>query len=1034
MIRLEVLGTVELEGAGGLSLRSVLSQPKRTALLTYLATAGPGPFHRRDTLLALFWPELDAARGRNALSQALHFLRRALGDEVIVTRGSEVGLAEGAVRCDAIDFERAIREGRWEEALALYRGEFVPGLHVADAPGFERWLDAKRDRYRDQAVDAAWRLAEESEARGDVSAAADWARRAASLVSWDESALRRLIACLDRLGDRAGALRAYEAFARQLWQDFEAEPSSQTRELVEGIRARAALEGDVADTVAPPVAGRGIATGPAATDRVPPGPGAPPIARRSDPTIESVPRPEPDTEPESAAESSPGATLAPPSKPATDPAPDLSPESGPTAPRPAARRTAGRMAVLALVSVLLTVSWTLIAHGGKRPAAPEGDDAGPRAIAIFPFEVQGDDRSAFLGRGLTDLLSAKLSDIGGLRSVDPRAVLAVVSDGEPPTPGRAAALADRLRADYFTLGSIVAYGDRIQLNATLYRRRGGEPVVRAAAEGPADSLFTLVDRLVADLLAGRIVGPRAHITRLAAATTSSLPALRAYLEGEDALRAGHYAAAQELFGRAIEHDPAFALAHYRLAVAAVWSGEGSGPAARAVNEAIRQAGRLSGHDRQLLYALKAFIDRDAAEAERLYRAILAAHPDEVEAWYFLGEVLFHYGPLMGSPIEEAGVAFERVLAFEPGHVESLIHTARLDARRGDRARLIERLTPLLADSEGLDRALEMRALRAAALRDSVERERIIADATRFGDEVIMVTLFGTAAHAGDLDLALRLAKLLEGPAEPALYRALGHGMGAQLQLAMGRWGAARRELEQLEVIDPVSALIIAALYHASPVTPTAPAEIQAILDRLAEPGALSKAKSPTGIAYQGDGYAPFLRLYLSGLLEAKLGRLEQALGRAETLEALGGDPGDRGLGPGLARSIRAAVAWHAGDAAGAYEQIRTAPLGPQYLTATTGFAGQGYERFLFGESLAALGRRTEAIRWFATFPEPAAYDLIYLAPTHLRRARLFDQLGDRAAATRHYARFVELWLDCDPELRPLVDEAKARLAVLERGA
>lgn len=1009
MIRLEVLGTVELEDAGGLSLLPVLSQPKRTALLAYLATAGPGRFHRRDTLLALFWPELDAARGRNALSQALHFLRRSLGDEVITTRGDEVGLAEGAVRCDAIDFERAIREGRLVEALALYRGEFLPGLHVGDAPGFERWLDGARDRYRDLAVGAAWRLAEAAETSGDASAAADWARRAAALVEWDESALRRLIAFLDRLGDRVAALRAYEAFARQLWQDFEAEPSPQTRELVEAIRARTALAGDVAAAPASPDESGGIATGPAATDPASPGPGAPAIARPSDPAAEPISGPQPDPDPDGAAD------------PAAEP------------PRDARRAAARRIAVLALALVLLAVAGMLVARGGKWPTAREGDGAGPRAIAIFPFEVQGDDRAAFLGRGLTDLLSAKLSDIGGLRSVDPRAVLAVVSDGEHPAPGQAASLAERLRADYFTLGSILAYGDRIQLNATLYRRRGAEPVARATAEGPADSLFALVDRLVADLLAGRIGGPRAHITRLAAATTSSLPALRSYLAGEDALRAGRYAAARELFGNAIEHDPAFALAHYRLAVAAVWLGEGSGPARRAVDEAIRHAGRLSGHDRQLLDALKAFIERDAAEAERLYRSILAARPDEVEAWYFLGEVLFHYGPLMGSPIEEAGDAFERVLALEPEHVESLIHLARIDARRGDRARLIEHLAPLLGDSEERDRALELRAMRAAVLRDSTERERVIADAARYGNETVMVTLFGTAAHAGDLDLALRLAALLEDPAEPAWYRAIGHGMSAQLELALGRWSAARRELENLEAIDPVSTLIIAAVFTASPFTPATPAEIQAILDRLAEPGALSNTGPSAAIAHPGNLFSPFMRLYLAGLLEAKLGRIEQALGRAAALEALGGTPGDPELGSGLARSIRAAVAWHDDDARAAHDQLRHAPLGAQYLKATIGFAAQAYERFLIGESLAALGRRTDAIRWFATFPEPAAYDLIYLAPSHLRRAEIFDRLGDRAAAIRHYARFIELWLDCDPELRPMVEEARRRLAELERG-
>jgi hypothetical protein len=38
--------------------------------------------------------------------------------------------------------------------------------------------------------------------------------------------------------------------------------------------------------------------------------------------------------------------------------------------------------------------------------------------------------------------------------------------------------------------------------------------------------------------------------------------------------------------------------------------------------------------------------------------------------------------------------------------------------------------------------------------------------------------------------------------------------------------------------------------------------------------------------------------------------------------------------------------------------------------------------------------------------------------------------GNTKSATAYYARFVDLWKDCDPELRPQVDEARARLAAL----
>src|SRR5690242_7909273 len=84
--RLRTLGALDLRSADGTELRAVIAQPRRFALLAYLAlTARAGP-HRRDGLLTLFWPDQDEAHARNALSQAVHFLRRSLGADAIVAR------------------------------------------------------------------------------------------------------------------------------------------------------------------------------------------------------------------------------------------------------------------------------------------------------------------------------------------------------------------------------------------------------------------------------------------------------------------------------------------------------------------------------------------------------------------------------------------------------------------------------------------------------------------------------------------------------------------------------------------------------------------------------------------------------------------------------------------------------------------------------------------------------------------------------------------------------------------------------------
>jgi DNA-binding SARP family transcriptional activator len=238
MIELKTLGAVDLRDAAGEPLRGVLAQPKRLALLVYLALARPRGFQRRDVLLALFWPEADHEHARAALRKAVLVVRRELGEGVLVSRGDEeLGLAAGTVACDVVAFEQALAEHRAIDALELYRGDLLEGFFVSDAPEFERWVDGERARLREHAATGAWVIAEQAAAAEQATAAVTWARRALSFAPGDESALRRLLAFTYRLGDRASALRAYSDFAARLVQEYGVRPSAETRQLIEQIKA-----------------------------------------------------------------------------------------------------------------------------------------------------------------------------------------------------------------------------------------------------------------------------------------------------------------------------------------------------------------------------------------------------------------------------------------------------------------------------------------------------------------------------------------------------------------------------------------------------------------------------------------------------------------------------------------------------------------------------------------------------------------------------------------------------------------------------
>ena len=276
MIALRTLGALDLHASDQRDVKALLRQPKRCGLLVYLALAGPERFRRRDTVVALFWPDLDEQHARGALRQALRFLRRVLGDGVIATRGGEeIGLEPRAVTVDVRTFERSCEAGSNADAIALYGGDFLDGFFLSDvSPAFEQWVDEQRTRLRRLAARAAWALAETRRGNGDVSGALDMARRAAAFSPDSEAEIAREITFLDDSGDRAGALAAYAKLARRLAAEFDVEPAPETRALIHDIRTR--TETPPTPTPARSALAPNAATA-ASSDRRPP---APPKRRR----------------------------------------------------------------------------------------------------------------------------------------------------------------------------------------------------------------------------------------------------------------------------------------------------------------------------------------------------------------------------------------------------------------------------------------------------------------------------------------------------------------------------------------------------------------------------------------------------------------------------------------------------------------------------------------------------------------------------------------------------------------------------------
>jgi serine/threonine-protein kinase len=621
MIELRTIGALELTSAGSNAAGSVLTQPRRAALLCYLALASPRGFHRRDALLALFWPEYGAEQARHALRQSVYFLRRALGPETIVSRGDdELALAPDQVRCDVWALEEAIDEGRPADALALFQGELLAGFHISGAPDFERWLDQERSRLRQRAGEAAWSLAVARERDGDAAGAVEAARRAAALEPTDESVLRRLILLLERSGERVAAVRAYEAFAWKLEGEYELEPSAETQALVAKIRAEPAERQAAA------------------------------------PSPPDSPRPRP----------SPGF--------AAEPARVLSPSRGPSS----AAVIAGAV-VMSLLFGLAGLQLRDRTRGSTSGAITSAAAEVAPGVAVLPFAVQ-DSALASWREGLMDLVSLDLSGVVGLRPVDSRTLLARWrergTDAEPPELASALEVAQRAGARFAVVGNVIRSGPDLLLTAGVHDIADRTMLGTARSQGPADSVFVLVDQLTLQILRLVLRGESREIPSvdLVRASTTSLPALKSYLKGELLFRRSQFQRAAEAYTSALEADSTFALARFRLVLSRGWSGSvntESNPEPPHV-ELGPLVDRLPAHRAAIVRAWQ-LAERDIREGRELLEQEVRRHPDDAETWYELGELYHHAGPQALVPYEEADRAFSKALELDSSFTVPYVH-------------------------------------------------------------------------------------------------------------------------------------------------------------------------------------------------------------------------------------------------------------------------------------------------------------------------------------------------------------------------
>ena len=653
---------------------------------------------------------------------------------------------------------------------------------------------------------------------------------------------------------------------------------------------------------------------------------------------------------------------------------------------------------------LLALAWLI--HRSATPTPPADPASRPPAIAVLPFTVRGPGLEVWR-EGMVDLLSMGLDGAAGIRAIDSRTLLArwhqEVGDKSVANLALALGVAHRIGARYALVGSAVAAGQRIRLGADVYDVESGRAVGPVQVDGPSDSVLTLVDRLGMQTLALMLEKDPSEIPALdlAGVTTTSLIALKAYLEGEDHYRRSEIREAGEAWERAVRTDTLFALAYLRLTEAYAWYNVGA--YRENLERARRMAERLPARERTLAQARWEGYT-GAPEAVATIREAIRKYPDAAEAWYALGEVYYHQASATGTA-EEAEEGFRRATELQP-------------AMAPYRAHLVDLAFLWHPDSTHIARELD--AYGRLAPEAARTRAGPIALALAFGDSGARARAsaeLGTLNSESATQVYVFLAHPAFADAREEVFRALVPRLGEQdrafvrdlrfrtLALTDGRVRDALAMLN--DAGSPIYIRYGGALYLSARGLPVP----ERIIEQSLAAGLADKALFSSRIAaISAAGAAARLGHWRE--YDTLVSRMREIAAR----ELAAGDSASAGYWDWAIRVAEAQGLWRRGrkeEALRAFE--RTLPGDGGWFTL-----------WHVGQLSLESGRLDQAEHAFRALwqqDETAAY---------LELARILERTGRPAEAREAYQFVAYAWRHADPELQPQVEEARQAVARLLR--
>lgn len=230
-VRVQLLGKACAE----VGEKAILFSPT-LSFLTLAFLAYRNDWVNRDEVGFLFWSDCDTSRAQHNVRQLLKRLRKLPWLEHLETERYRL---RWQVETDVAYFHQSLADENWQAAVATYRGTFLSGLDKAPYAEYASWLELARNRLREQWREALLIQCEYLERESRYDQACTLLKGLLTQDMLDEEAVRRYMELAARAGQRERALKTFRAFTEHLKTELDLEPTSQTKQLADTLRAEA---------------------------------------------------------------------------------------------------------------------------------------------------------------------------------------------------------------------------------------------------------------------------------------------------------------------------------------------------------------------------------------------------------------------------------------------------------------------------------------------------------------------------------------------------------------------------------------------------------------------------------------------------------------------------------------------------------------------------------------------------------------------------------------------------------------------------